>query len=275
MVCAVALASQPDAGELMGRSVEVIKADWAAAREYSFIKTAVKTKHDGQSAKKTYQVLTIEGSPYMEVEGEDGHPLSAARRVEEERKLQEERQKRLKESPRERDRRIAKYAEDRNRDYGLLCEMAYAFEYKIQGEQNINGYDAWVLEGTPNPNYLPKTREAKVLTGMNVKFWIDKSTYQWLKLEAEVVKTVPFYGALAKVSPGTKFMLEQEPVSGDVWLPKRFTVTVKALEFGFINADSSEEETYTNYRRMADVVSEIQAKQGGPFPAAVANSPNP
>jgi len=56
------------------------------------------------------------------------------------------------------------------------------------------------------------------------------------------------------VGPGTRFELEQEPVAGNLWMPKHFAMRVNASAFGFINENSSDDETYTDYRPMSGVV---------------------
>jgi hypothetical protein len=66
-------------------------------------------------------------------------------------------------------------------------------------------------------------------------------------VEAEVTRPVAIYG-IAKVGMGTKFLLEQEPVSANLWLPKRFDIQVRASVLGFLNEDSSRVETYSAYR---------------------------
>lgn len=249
----------PDAQELMARSVKVAEANWREAPNYSFLRTEVKSKHGSQPVKTIYQVLMIEGSPYLKIVAEDGRPTSPRRAQEEEQKLQRERSKRETESARERRRRIEKYTEDRNRDHALLSELCDAFNYSVVGERHIGNNSAWVLEGKPKPGYVAKTRETKVLSGMNIEFWIEKTNYEWIRVEAQVVQPVSLYGAIAKVGPGTKFILEQEKVSPNLWLPKHFSVQVKASALGFINKDSVDDETYSNYR----LTPSINAVTGG------------
>jgi len=252
--CAAVAGSLPDAHEIITRSVKVAEANWLEAPHYSCIRSDAKSKNGAPAVKKTYQVMMIEGSPYMKVIAEDGRPLSAARAQEEEQKLQKETAKRANESPRERRKRVEAYTEDRNRDHAMLSELSEAFDYTVTGEQQSGGTTVWVLEGKQRPAYVPRTREAKVLSGMNVKFWIDKETYQWLRVEAEVKQPVTLYGAIAKVGPGTKFMLEQEPVYEGIWLPKHFSMKINASALGFIHEDSVQDETYTNYRFAAPTV---------------------
>jgi hypothetical protein len=71
-------------------------------------------------------------------------------------------------------------------------------------------------------------------------------------VEAEVKTPVPVFGMIGKVNPGTKFILDQGPISTDLWLPKRFQIQVRATALGFINQDSSREEIYADYRRQVN-----------------------
>jgi hypothetical protein len=235
----------------MSRSVKVTEANWIEAPNYSFLRADLKSKHGAEPIRKIYEVLMIEGSPYLKVVGEDGRTLSAAQAQEEEQKLRREISRRGAESARERQKRIEKYTSDRNHDRAILTELCDAFDYTVSGEQRIDGREVWVLHGTPKPNYVAKSREAKVLAGMEVKFWIDKQTYQWPRVEAEVKTAVSMYG-IAKVNPGTRFILEQQAISSNLWLPKRFQIQVSATAFGFINQDSTREETYSDYRRAGE-----------------------
>ncbi len=129
----------------------------------------------------------------------------------------------------------------------MLLAMVDAFDFQLSGEERVNGHDCRVLDARPKPSYQPKNRETKVLAGMRGRLWIDKKQTQWVKVQDEVFKPVSFYGSIAKDGPGTRFMLEQEPVADNVWLPKRFSVKVNATALGFINEDSSTDETYHDY----------------------------
>jgi hypothetical protein len=246
-----------EADEIMAHSVKLAEANWSEAPNYSFIRSEANSEGDAQPTRKTYEVLMIEGSPYLKMIAEEGRELSPLAAREEEHKFQREIEKRRRESPRERQKRIAKYVEERDRDHAFLSEIPLAFVFRMSNERSAANDAVWLLEGRPKPGYTPSTREGKVLAGMNVKFWIDKATCQWLRIEAEVQHTVSIYGLFAKVGPGTKFTLEQAPVSPNVWLPKHFTVHIDATALGFIKKDSIQDETYSNYRpiRGADVAS--------------------
>lgn len=247
-VCLPAAVPQPDAQQIIRRSVAANESSWKEAPNYAYVDRDVESKHDGSKTSKTYEVLMIDGSPYHKIVAENDRSLTKVEQAQEDQKLQHEIHKRQHESKRERNKRIAKYMKERNQDHAMMNEMASALTYTLAGQEYLDGHDVWVLDATPKPGYIPKTHDAKVLTGMKGKLWIDKATYQWVKVEAEVFKPVSFYGFIAKVGPGTKFVLEQEPVTADVWLPKHFSMNVNASALGFINEDSTEDDTYRNYR---------------------------
>jgi hypothetical protein len=251
-----------EADEIMAHSVKLAEANWSEAPNYSYTRTESTTEGGAQPTRKTYEVLMIEGSPYMKMVAEEGRELSPAAAFEEEQKLNREIERRRRESPREREKRVAKFNEERARDHAFLSQIPVAFVFRISNEQPPENEAVWLLEGTPKPGYIPSTREGKVLAGMNLKFWIDKATCQWLRIEAEVQHPVSIFGMLAKVDPGTKFTLEQGPVSPNVWLPKRFTMHIDATALGMIKKNSVQDETYSNYRSIR--VADVAKAAGGP-----------
>src|SRR5581483_8634680 len=96
------------------------------------------------------------------------------------------------ESPAQRAKRIAKYQRERHQDHQMMNEMAAGFNYRLAGETTLDGFNVYILDATPNPDYTPHSRETRVLSGMRGRLWIDKATYQWVKVVAEVTKPVEF-----------------------------------------------------------------------------------
>jgi hypothetical protein len=246
-----------DVHDLVQRSTAKIEADWGQAPNYSFIDREVESKHDAHQSEKTYEVIMIDGSPYNRLIGVDDRLLSAAEQTAEAHKLRSEMRKRQRESEEARSRRISKYLKERHEDNVLLREMVDAFAFSLTGAETVNNHDCWVLDATPKAGYQPTSHETKVLAGMRGRMWIDKASGQWVRVQAEVFETVSFYGFFAKVHPGTKFLLEQEPVAENLWLPKHFRTQVSASVLGFISEDSVDDETYSNYRPMSQALSHI------------------
>lgn len=251
----------PNAADIVAKSVAVTQQDWKKAPNYSFIDREVKGKHGHGQPPKTYEVLMIDGSPYNKLIAVDDVPLTAQQQAEEEQKLKREIIKRQQESPSARERRVAQYARERTQDHQMLTEMVNAFDYTLTGEQTVGGRKTWVLKATPKPGYVPHNREGKMLQRMQGTMWVDEVTYQWVRVQADVVKPVLLYGFFAEVKPGTQFELEQAPVSAGLWLPKQFNVAVNATAFGIRNESSQEQDTYSAYKPMSSSLSQLSARK--------------
>jgi hypothetical protein len=246
----------PNPSEIIKKSVAVNDADWKQQPNYTHQERDVNAKV-GPNGKitskeeKTYRVHMIEGSPYNELIAENGEPLDSERRKQEETKLKAEIRKRSNESKSARASRIDKYKKERAEEHLLLQQMTEAFKFKLSGEEKIDGHECYVLDATPNPDYQPAVTKARVLTGMKGRLWIEKDTYHWVRVHAQVVKPVEFGLFIAKVRPGTEFELDQSPVDGSVWLPSHFSQSVDARVLGFYGIRSHEDEYYSDYQRGA------------------------
>jgi len=259
-------ANSPGAKEIVRRSVAVTQQDWKEAPNYAFIDREVHGKHGHVRLPKTYEVLMIDGSPYNKLMAINDVPLSKPQQVIQARELAIEINKRQHESSASRQRRIARYIRERNQNHRMLTEMVDAFNYSLVGEDTVAGHKVWVLKATPKPDYVPTNREGKMLRRMRGEMWIDEATYQWVRVQADVVKPVSMYGFLAKVKPGTRFELQQEPVQAGLWLPKTFSVRVKATALGLLNESSQEDDVYHAYEPLSQIMTQLAVKQSPPTP---------
>ncbi len=252
-------AATPDPDQIVRKSVEALQSDWAQAPKFSFLERDVESKGHSSRLIKTYRVLMIDGSPYNLVTAINDEPLSADEKATEQRKLQKEIEKRRNESDRERARRIAKYEKERGHEHEMFQEMVQAFQFHLSGQTQVDGRACWVLSAEPKAGYAASDHEGRVLKGMKGTLWIDEATNQWVRVHAEVVKPVSFFGFLAKVDPGTKFDLELAPLMDNVWMPIRFNVQVYSTALGFVNEDSTDSETYRDYQPMPQASALLQS----------------
>jgi hypothetical protein len=240
---AVAFCQDADVHTIIQKSVEANQRDFDAAPEFSYDERDKVTQ-----GTRTYHVTIIDGSPYNRLIALNGKPLSEAENAQEEQKLKQETSRRNAESPSTRRQRIAKYQKDRKRDHDLLDQMTKAFDFQLVGSRKFSGFDVYYLKATPRPGYNPPNMDTQVLTGMEGRLWIDKATFQWVKVTAQVTKPVSIEGFLAQVEPGTNFVLEKMPVD-DIWQPRHFSMHSHSKVLFLFNRSSSEEEWYSNYKR--------------------------
>lgn len=231
-----------NAQQIIDRSLEAIKADFAAAPHFDCTE-----RYQNDSGSKTFRNLMIEGSQYQELIAVNGKPLSPEKRQLESQKLQSEIAKRRSESPTQRSQRIAKYQADRKRDNDLVAELTKAFAFSLTGEDQLDGHHVYVLQATPRPGYHPINRDTEVLTAMKGKLFIDTQSFQWVKVEAQVTHPVAIEGLLARVEPGTRFELEKMAVTPDVWMAKHFSMKSHSRILFIFPHQKDEDETFWNY----------------------------
>jgi hypothetical protein len=253
-----AAADEPTAPEIIRRSVEANERDWKAGPSYSHQERDVETKSE-EKTDRTWEVFLMDGSPYRRLVAVDGSPLSPARQKQEEAREGRELARRRAETAEEREQRIQKYRREREQDHILMTQMAAAFDFTVTGQETLSGHPVYVLSAEPKRDYQPPNHEAKVLTGMRGKLWVDKTGFHWAKVQAEVVHTVTFAGFVARVGPGTRFVLEKEPVNdppgnSQIWQPKRFEddVVASILLWG---RNSTTAQTFTDYKPNAAISS--------------------
>ena len=237
---------QPDVQKIVQLSVTDLQADWQQMPNFESVERDEDTK-GGKITSETYEAMMIDGSPYNRLVARDGLALSSEEAARQTKRLEEENARRAKESPQERAARIAKYQKDRNRAFVLMRNMTEAFDFQLKGEETVEGHNVYVLRAVPRPDYQPASHETRMLTGMQGTLWIDKETNRWVRVEAEVIEPVWFGWFLAKVDPGTQFLLEQTPLPSGIWLPKHFRVRVKASLL-WLHKDYAHDETYQDYR---------------------------
>jgi hypothetical protein len=241
----VPCSAQQDAASIIRYSVEANARDWQAAPDYD----SFERDQQPTGGSRTYEDLMISGSPYQRLVAVNGKPLAAAQQAEEQAKLDAEIARRHNESSEDRAARIAKYEKERKRDQLLMDQLTQAMNFTLVGEQKLYAYQVYVLKAAPRVGYQPPNMESEVLTGMQGKLWIDKQTFQWVKVQAQVIRPVSIEGFLAEVEPGTRFELEKRPVENGIWLPSHFAMKAQAKIFFLFPTRSQVDETYYGYRK--------------------------
>ena len=254
LAAACTLAAAQDPREIVRRSVQLMDHNLAIARNYTFLERSETRELDSGAHVKTrkillYDVTMLEGSPYRRLVGKDDHPLSPEEERTEQKKLAESIAQRRKETAAERARRIADWEKKREREREPLAEVPDAFDFRIAGDAQIDGRDAWIVEGTPRPGYRARSSLAKLFPKFRGKLWIDKADYQWVKTEAEVIDNISWGLFVARLSKGARLDVQMTRVNDEVWLPKRIEAKASArvalVKKYNIEADTS----FSNYRK--------------------------
>ncbi|HLI85733.1 MAG TPA: hypothetical protein VKV17_17600 [Bryobacteraceae bacterium] len=252
-------AAIPSVQEVVSRSVANNQENWRVAPEFTYVAREIVTK-GGQRTDRTFRVVMIDGSPYNELIAVDGKPLSPAEQQREQAELERVTAQRKQESAQARRQRIEKYERGRRQDHELLADMIRAFDFTMGGLQIVNGHECYRIDASPNPNYVPTSRETKILKGMRGTLWVDTKTDQWVRVEASVFQPVAFGLFIAKVQPGTEFRLDYAPIEEKIWEPVDFEMKVNSKILHFWSNNSAETDYFSTYQRTRQAQAAIRKR---------------
>jgi hypothetical protein len=204
---------------------------------------------------KTYEVYpSVEpGNTYKRLIAVNGVPLSPEELARQDRKHRDdvlrEAEKRRRESPDERDRRLREEAKEQTEWNRTLDEVFDVYDIRLVGRETLNGHVTVVATLEPRPSARPKTDGGKWMKRVRGRLWISESDYQVAKAEGEVIDDVPFgWGILGRLHAGTVAEFERTKVNDEVWLPAREIIrgTGRAL-FRRFSIDTV--TTYSDYKK--------------------------
>jgi len=250
-----------DLETIVRRGTAAIQSDWAADQEYAYLERDEFQKNDKLTS-KTYRVVIIGGSDYNLPIAVNDQPLSPDQEKNELAKLKNEIRRRNNETPSERQQRVGHYKKQRDENGDLLLEFPNTFTFELVREETVNGYGAYVLSATPKERTGPMSRTAKVLTGMRGTLWIEKEKFHLIRAECNVVTSVPIFGALAHVLPGTHIELDMAPVTdSEFWLGRALSMELSLSKLWFKSMQVTR-STFSEYRLNGPVIDELSSKAG-------------
>ena len=243
-----------DAREIVRKSVDLDQANWLRMKDYTWVARFTERHFDSEGKVKStersaWETVMLDGEPYRRMLERDSQPLPPGEQKKQQDKLDKSVAKLAHETPEEKRRRLADYAMRRRKEREFLREIPDAYDFRIEGEAQVDGHDVWVIVGGPRPGYRPKDRDAKPLPKIRGKLWVDKASYQWVRLEAETTETIAFRLFLVRLNPGARLVFEQTHVVDDLWLPKRMYMK-GAGRLALIKKIAMDREiVWSNYRR--------------------------
>lgn len=253
-LASVAMGQTPDAHEIVERSVKAGEENWKVARNYTFLERTEERHLDSEGKVKsrevkTYDITLLEGSPYERLVARDDHPLPPAEEKKEKEKLDKSIAERMKETPAERERRIADYEKRRKREQETMHEVAEAFDFKIAGQDRVDGREVWIVDAEPRRDYHARSRDAKILPHVRGRLWIDQTTFDWVKLDATVIDSLTWGLFLVRLDKGAHIAIDETRVNEEVWLPRWISITASARLGIFKQLRVQQETTYRNFRK--------------------------
>ena len=233
LAAATALMAEVDVREVIRRAVAADQRNWKAARNYTYSERVNLRYLDSQGLVKSQEVksqevLLLEGSPYRRLVARDDRPLPSAESDKEQEKLARSISERRSETAVQRAQRLAEYARRPEWQREAWRELPEAFDFRLAAEQVWDGRGVYAILATPRQGYQPTTRTAKMLLHLQIKLWVDMQDYHLVKAEVEVIDTIWVGLFLVRVAKGSRAVVEQTVVDGEVWLPSHTRVVVSA-----------------------------------------------
>lgn len=238
----------------MRRSVDLDQANWLRRADYTWLghlRERHFDSHDHVTSdhQEAWETIMLDGEPFRRDIGRDGKPLPADEERKQQQKLDKATAKLDNETPEEKQRNAADYEKTRRREREFLLEIPDAFDFQLEGDDKIDGRDVWIVSGVPKPGYHAKSREGAALLKIHGKMWIDKTGYQWVRLEAQTTETISFGWFLARLNPGAKLVFEQTRINDEVWLPKREYLSGTG-RIGLLKRVAEDQEiTWSDYKK--------------------------
>lgn len=143
-----------------------------------------------------------------------------------------------------------KYEKKQHDRADLVDAMQDAFNPRWTGREIRNGRMCDVLLLEPNPDFHPRNLLQDALTHVTVKIWVDHSSNELVRGEANVIKDISVGGGIfGKLYRGGVFSMDQQEIAPGVWLPIRIQYDYTIRKFLFTSDDHQLMEA-GQYRRL-------------------------
>jgi hypothetical protein len=251
------------------KAIDKLKENYAGTR----VEDETEFENDGRVKKherKEFTFFFLNGDEISTLVKKDGQPLSA----EEQKKENEQTQSRIQATQKREAKKESK--EEKDKEQGKDSDEP-GIELFLRASQFVNprrerfrGQDVLVFDFEPNPDFKAHKLEEKVVQKLAGVVWIDEKAHDVVRLEAYFVGDMKFAGGLvANLQKGTSFVLEQEFVNNEVWLPtyEEAHVGVRVLLVKGIKVN--EVVRYSDYKRFnVETLSTIGKPKDAPPPVS-------
>ncbi|MBY0505216.1 MAG: outer membrane lipoprotein-sorting protein [Bryobacteraceae bacterium] len=245
----------PDLDSIVRQSLQREMMNAKALDNYVYEAQEATITYDGngrpsKTESKLTEYLWLEGSRFKRLIEENGKPLIGSAAVKEQRRMDAEIAKRRRESPSDRQKRLAEEEKRRAESRQTRDEVVKAFNFKLLGEDTVAGAKCWKVLAEPKPGYEGNTRISRLFPKMRGTIWVNQQGYQWLRVEAETLDAITFGGFLAKLDKGAQFHLEQMRVNENLWAMRQLTTRVTARA-RLMRFNQAQQIDFRNYRKFS------------------------
>lgn len=242
-----------DVHDIVRRAFELNQKTEDASRDYTYIQRQHTRMLDGngkvkRESCKTEDITILEGSSYRRLIARDDKPLSPAEQQQEDERLRYADEERRKEPPAQRAKRLAEAKKRHDERTAPFREVVDAFDFKLSGEETVNGAPAWIVDATPRQGFKPKSSAASMLPKFKGRLWISKADYGLVRIDAETLGTISYGTILFRLAKGSRIHIDLEKVN-DLWLRKHIAIQLSGRVMLVSGIHAEIEFDYRDYRK--------------------------
>lgn len=228
--------------------------------KYTYTETITSRELDssGQMRSKeteTFELTFYKGARIRRKVAKDGKPLSAKDEAEEQKRV-EKRIREIEKREAEKAREAGKEPDFDHDDSGernkrmTISDVLRASKLTSPRREWFRGRDVIVFDFEPLPGYKPQKNYEKLFGKMAGAIWVDPVDRQVARVEARLIEAYKIGGGmLASLKEGANFVIEQERVNQEIWLPTRAEINLGVRVLMVKGFNINQTITYGDYKR--------------------------
>lgn len=232
--------------------------------KYTYTESVIRREIDnrGQATEKesnTYELTFYKGNRIRRLTARNGRPLSVDDEAEETRKIE----KRVREIEKREAEKERKSARERDVDQSAagspdpergqrisIADVLRASRLINPRRERYRNHDVIVFDFEPSPGYKPRKNYEKFFGKMVGAIWVDPQDKQVARVDARLVESYKVAGGLlASLREGATFVLEQEKINDEIWLPTRIDINLGLRVLLVKGITVNQTITFGNYKR--------------------------
>ena len=232
--------------------------------KYTYSESIIRREIDnrGQATEKesnTYELTFYKGNRIRRLTARNGHPLSPDEEADETRKI-EKRVREIEKRETEKERQATRERDvdqstagspDPERGQRIsIADVLRASRLINPRRERYRNHDVIVFDFEPLPGYKARKNYEKFFGKMVGAIWVDPEDKQVARVDARLVESYKVAGGLlASLREGATFVLEQEKINNEIWLPTRIDINLGLRVLLVKGITVNQTITFGNYKR--------------------------
>lgn len=129
-----------------------------------------------------------------------------------------------------------------------LLDLVHRLQFRIVGEELLDGRPTWVVDFRPKPGLVSKTIRDRVLNNFAGTTWIDVAEHQLRKIEGRLTTPVKVLGGALLDLQGIRLVYETREVMPGTWAPCREEIGITATAGMLLGVRREIRFEFGNYR---------------------------